>query len=85
MAGGVSWLYTMDVFDGSAPDNQDQTENNSTQDRSKSLGEGIYNDPIIDIVNEQIVLQSTDTTLDMEDVQGNLQKVLVRSWRQLYQ
>jgi type IV pilus assembly protein PilY1 len=84
-AGGTSWLYAADLFDGSAPDNEDLSENDTLDGRTEDLGSGIYNDPIIDLVNEQIVLQSTDTSLQMEDIHGNVQRVLVRSWRQLFQ
>jgi type IV pilus assembly protein PilY1 len=83
-AGGSSWLYAIDFLDGSAPDNDDGTENDTTDDRTTALGEGIYSEPVLDLANEDIILQSSDTKLRIEDARGNILRMIVRSWRQIY-
>lgn len=80
--GGQSWLKSLDFRDGSAPDNPNGTENNTTDDRSQSMGDGILTDPTVDLVNEQLILQSSNAVLLTEDLSANLKKLLVRSWRQ---
>ncbi len=80
--GGQSWLYSLDFRDGSAPDNPNGSENNTTNGRSESMGDGILADPTVDLVNEQLILQSSNAVLLTEDISANLNKLLVRSWRQ---
>jgi type IV pilus assembly protein PilY1 len=80
--GGQSWLYSLDYADGSAPDNANGSEHNVTTDRSESMGDGIIADPTVDLVNEQLILQSSNAVLMTEDISVNLKKLMVRSWRQ---
>jgi type IV pilus assembly protein PilY1 len=84
-AGGHSWLYAVDFRDGSSPDNDDGTENDTTTDRVEDAGDGLLSDPVLDIVNENIIVQSSDTDLLVRDTRGNIVRVIVRSWRQLFQ
>ena len=83
--GGKSWLWTMDYEDGSNPDNDDYSENQGTDDRKENLGSGIYSEPIVDLANEDIVIQSSKTDVLVRDTKGTIQRVVVRSWRQLFQ
>jgi type IV pilus assembly protein PilY1 len=80
--GGQSWLYTLDFADGSAPDRYAGGENNSINGRNQSMGDGILADPAVDLVNEQLLLQSSNAVLLTEDISADLKKLLVRSWRQ---
>ncbi len=80
--GGQSWLYTLDFADGSAPDHSNGAENNSINGRNQSMGDGILADPAVDLVNEQLILQSSNAVLLTEDISADLRKLLVRSWRQ---
>lgn len=79
--GGQSWLYSVDFRDGSAPD-RNNVENNSVDGRSQSMGDGILADPTVDLVNEKLILQSSNAVLLTEDISADLNKLLVRSWRQ---
>ncbi|MEQ1831639.1 MAG: PilC/PilY family type IV pilus protein [Candidatus Eisenbacteria bacterium] len=80
--GGQSWLYSLDFADGSAPDHSNGTENNTTTGRNQSMGDGILADPTVDLVNEQLILQSSNAVLLTEDISVGLRKLMVRSWRQ---
>lgn len=82
VGGGDSWLYSFDYKDGSAPSNSIGSENNTTAGRVESKGSGILADPAVDIVNEQIVMQSSNSSLHTKDVNAGLRKLVVRSWRQ---
>lgn len=80
--GGDSWLYSFDYKDGSAPSNANGTENNTVAGRVESKGAGILADPSVDIVNEQLVLQSSNASLLTKGFNAGLKKLVVRSWRQ---
>lgn len=82
--GGQSWLYSLDYKDGSAPDNANGTPNNSVSDRSESMGDGILADPTVDLVNQQLILQSSNAVLLTVDISSGLRKLMVRSWRQTW-
>lgn len=82
MGGGDSWLYSLDYKDGSAPSNANGSENNTTAGRVESKGAGILADPSVDIVNEQLVLQSSNASLLTKSFNAGLKKLVVRSWRQ---
>jgi Tfp pilus tip-associated adhesin PilY1 len=82
MGGGDSWLYSFDYKDGSAPSHANGAENNTTAGRVESKGSGILADPSVDIVNEQLVLQSSNASLLTKAFNAGLKKLVVRSWRQ---
>ena len=46
------------------------------------MGDGILADPTVDLVNEQLILQSSNAVLLTEDISAGLKKLMVRSWRQ---
>jgi type IV pilus assembly protein PilY1 len=81
-AGGQSWLYSLDYKDGSAPDHSNGSENNTTSGRVESMGDGILADPSVDLVNEALILQSSNAVLLTHDINAGLRKLMVRSWRQ---
>jgi type IV pilus assembly protein PilY1 len=84
-AGGRSWLYAVDYLDASAPDNKDGSENDTTEDRVESLGDGFTSEPVIDIVNENVIVQSSDTKISVVQTKTAIRHLIVRSWRPLYQ
>jgi type IV pilus assembly protein PilY1 len=81
-SGSDSWLYSLDFRDGSAPDHANGTENNVVVGRSQSMGNGILGDPVLDLVNNKLILQSSNATLLTQNINGGLRNLLVRSWRQ---
>jgi type IV pilus assembly protein PilY1 len=82
--GGESWLYSLDFEDGSAPDNPDGTERNITGGRINSMGDGVLSSPTVDIVNEDIIMQSSNATMITRNIDVTLRRLVVRSWRQVY-
>ena len=80
--GGQSWLYSLDYKDGSAPSHANGSENNTTSGRSQTMGDGILADPSVDLVNEDILLQSSNAVVITQNISAGLKKLLVRSWRQ---
>ena len=81
-SGGESWLYSLDFGDGSAPDLTDGSENNTTNNRVDAMGDGILSNPAIDIVNEDIIMQNSNTSMVSQDIDAAVKKLTVRSWRQ---
>jgi type IV pilus assembly protein PilY1 len=82
--GGQSWLYTLDYKDGSAPDHANGTANNTTNGRVESMGDGILADPSVDLLNEQVILQSSNAVLLTQDISAGVRRLIVRSWRQKF-
>jgi type IV pilus assembly protein PilY1 len=85
VAGGTSWYYNVDFEHGTAPDNDDGTENNTTQGRVQSLGKGIYSEPVFDLATKSIILQNTYAELATKAAKGSFQHIVVRSWREVFQ
>jgi hypothetical protein len=82
--GGRSWLYSLDYNDGSAPDHSNETENNTVDGRVQAMGDGILADPSVDLVNEALILQSSNAVLLTHQINTGLRKLNVRSWRQIW-
>lgn len=78
--GGQAWLHGLDYNDGSAPDNANGTENNTTAGRSQSMGDGYLSDPTVDMVNEALLVQSSNAVVMSESISGGLKKLVVRGW-----
>jgi phosphatidate phosphatase PAH1 len=78
-------LPARDAFDGSSPDNDDDTENDTTDDRVEHIGDGISSEPVLYMEDEDIIIQDTDSDIIVKDVRGHLRRIIVRAWRQRYQ
>jgi type IV pilus assembly protein PilY1 len=83
-AGGHSYLYAMKFRNGAAFDDDDNDGNDTTNGRITDLGEGIATKPVVDIINQHILVQGSDTRIHVEDTQGQIRLLTVRSWRQQY-
>jgi type IV pilus assembly protein PilY1 len=82
--GGESWLYSVDFADGSLPDDASGAERNTTAGRVQSMGDGVLSNPSVDLVNEDIILQSSNATMITQSIGVALQRLVVRSWRQVW-
>jgi Tfp pilus tip-associated adhesin PilY1 len=82
---GQSWLMSVDYKDGSAPNNANGSENQTTAGRFNAMGDGILADPSVDLVNEDIILQSSNAVVLTQNINVGLQRLVVRSWRQKLQ
>lgn len=81
-AGGTSWLYHMSYRDGNRPDVDDDHQDGDAAERSEELGEGIASRPVVDIVNENIIVQSSDATINVQDIGQTIFHLTVRSWQE---
>lgn len=83
-AGGSSYLYRVKFRNGAGFDDDDDDSNDTTDDRVVDLGDGIATKPVIDIINQHILVQGSDTRIHVEDTLGQIRLLSVRSWRQQY-
>ncbi|MCH7547945.1 MAG: PQQ-binding-like beta-propeller repeat protein [Candidatus Krumholzibacteriota bacterium] len=81
--GGHSWLYSFKFRNGAAYDDDDDDSNDTTAD-ILDLGDGISSEPVVDIANEEVIVQDSDTELHISDAKGDIVLLIVRSWRQRY-
>jgi len=79
-AGGNSWLYRLDYENGSVPDDgeSDQWDGN----RSIDLGQGVASRPVVDIVNETVIVQSSDATISVQNIGQTFGHLTVRAWQE---
>jgi type IV pilus assembly protein PilY1 len=82
--GGHSWLYKMNFRNGGAADGDDDQDNDTTDGRFDDLGDGIASRPVVDVVNEKIIVQGSDTEIHVYDTVGVVRLLVIRSWRQRY-
>lgn len=75
--GGQAWLYTLDYEDGSSPEG-------GTTGRAHSMGDGMLADPTVDLVNEAILLQSSNAVVMSRPITGGLRRLVVRGWHQTW-
>jgi type IV pilus assembly protein PilY1 len=79
-AGGSSWLYRLDYSNGDVPD--DGEDDDWDGDRVQSLGDGVASRPVVDVVNETVIVQSSDTTIQVEEIGQTFFHLTVRSWQE---
>jgi len=79
-AGGNSWLYRMDYGNGSVPD--DGEEDNWEGNRSVDLGQGVASRPVVDIVNETVIVQSSDATITVQAIGQSYFHLMVKAWQE---
>ncbi len=81
-SGGSSWLYRLAWDDGG---NQEDMEGEETgEPRVEHLGDGIASRSVVDLVNETIIVQSSDATISVEDLGNTIFRLTVRSWQENY-
>jgi type IV pilus assembly protein PilY1 len=82
--GGFSWLYAMKFRSGAGYDDDDDDSNDTTENRVEEIGEGVASKPVVDVVNEKVVIQGSDTSIHVRNTVAAIQNLIVRSWRQLW-
>ncbi|HKW12881.1 MAG TPA: PilC/PilY family type IV pilus protein, partial [Candidatus Krumholzibacteria bacterium] len=82
--GGTSWLYAAKFRNGAAYDNDTNDANDKATGRTTAMGDGITARPVVDVINQKILVQGSDTRLHISDTQGQLRQMIVRSYRQRY-
>jgi hypothetical protein len=77
-------LYNFKFRNGSAHDNDEDVSNDNIDDRVEEIGDGIASKPVVDIANEDIIIQGSDTEIHVKDAKGTIMLMVIRSWRQRY-
>ena len=83
-AGGHSWFYHVKYNTGAAPEVDHAHEGTTSAQRSEDLGEGVASRPVIDIVNEKVLVQSSTATIAVQDIGQAIFHLTVRSWQENY-
>ena len=81
VAGGFSWLYQMSYDDGGIPDVDGMDDEG---DRSTEVGEGIASYPVVNLIDETAIVQSSDASIEVQPIAGIIQPLRVRSWQENY-
>ncbi|MCP4293404.1 MAG: PQQ-binding-like beta-propeller repeat protein [bacterium] len=81
-AGGHSWLSRVSYEDGSVPD--DGVEDGFDGQRRMDMGEGIASRPVVDIINESVIVQSSDATITIEGIGQVFFNLDVQSWQETH-
>lgn len=81
VAGGTSWVYQMKYEDGGVPDVEYMEDE---EDRSESLGDGIASHPVVDLSEGNVVVQSSDASIEVVPIAGIIERLRVRSWQENY-
>ena len=79
VAGGISWLYQMRYDDGGVPDVDYMSDED---DRSLSISEGIASYPVVDLSSGNVVVQSSDASIDVEPIASIIRFLRVHSWQE---
>lgn len=82
-AGGHSWLTRISYEDGSVPD--DGEDDGFNGQRRLDMGDGIASRPVVDIVNENVIVQSSDATITIEEIGQVFFNLEVRSWQETHE
>ncbi len=81
-AGGHSWLTRVSYSDGSVPD--DGENDGFDGDRRIEMGDGIASRPVVDIINESVIVQSSDATITIEGIGQVFQNLTVQAWQETH-
>ena len=82
VAGGESWLYQLGYDDGGLP--PDAEEDGDLADRSSSLGEGIASYPVMDLANGNVVVQSSDASIEVEEIAATYSLLRIKAWKESF-
>ncbi len=81
-AGGTSYLYAVN-FETSAGI-VDEEVSDDIGDRVRDLGDGVASRPVINLGSEDLIVQTSDARLNIEQLSLPPQIVNVRSWREMF-
>ncbi len=81
VAGGTSWLYQMNYDDGGIPDNNGMTD---PEDRATSVGDGVASYPVVDLAAGEVVVQSSNASINVIPIATSYLRMSVRSWQENY-
>lgn len=82
VAGGRSWLYRVDYRTGSAIDEKQGKPAEAAEGRAEALGQGIASRPVVNLGDEEIIIQSSNARLDVQELSISPRTIRVRAWRE---
>lgn len=82
-SGGYSFLYSVNFLNGDVVD-QDDDGQTSDESRSEALGSGVASRPVVDLSGGDLIVQTSDARLTIQELAIQPQRVVVRSWRERY-
>ena len=80
-SGGYSYVYAVDYRTGGVIDRDDDGDL-SDESRAESMGEGVASRPVVDMAGEELIIQTSDARLNVEELAISPQRILVRGWRE---
>lgn len=80
-AGGDSYLYHIDFENGTAVDSN-QDGDLSDESVAEELGRGVASRPVVNLSAEELIVQTSDARLNVQDLLLSPQRIQVRAWRQ---
>lgn len=83
-AGGDSYLYHIDYRNGTVVDSDDDGDLDD-EDVAMALGRGVASRPVVNLAAEELIVQTSDARLNIEDLLIGPQRIRVRAWRQQFQ
>ncbi len=83
LAGGESWLWAVDYINADVVQPQDGS-NVTLGDRSSSLGAGVASRPVINLAGEEVIVQTSDARLNIQQLSISPQRINVRAWRERF-
>jgi len=83
-AGGRSWVYHVHYRTGAEPEVDEEHEGTTAAERSEEIGEGVASRPVVDIVNENVIVQSSNANIAVQDIGAEIFHLTVRSWQENY-
>jgi type IV pilus assembly protein PilY1 len=81
-SGGESWVYGVDYLTGAHIDPDTGEPTNDVSDRGVSMGDGIASRPVISLGDASLIVQTSDSRLNVGQLAIPPQTMLVRSWRE---
>jgi type IV pilus assembly protein PilY1 len=81
-AGGESWVYGVDYLSGANIDPDTEEPTSDISGRGESAGDGIASRPVISLGDGSLIIQTSDSRLNVSQLAIPPQTMLVRSWRE---
>jgi type IV pilus assembly protein PilY1 len=81
--GGTSYLYMVD-YERGTPIDKDEDGELGDESRSQTLGSGVASRPVVDLAREEIIVQTSDARLNINDMVTRPRRIQVRAWRERF-
>ncbi len=79
-AGGHSYMYRLKYDDGGSVKDKD----GNVQPRVEDLGEGVASRPVVDLVHDDVIIQSSDAEIHVEEIGASFIDLNVKAWQESF-